>query len=416
MLMKTVLNRCMPLKGYVYQKMEFSKIHDNAIEVQVRARKGSKPFCSGCGRKRVGYDKLPERMFEFIPLWGVAIFFVYARRRVNCKQCGIVAELLPWAEGKHPLTTQYMQFLSFWARKLSWKDVAETFNTTWDKVFTSVKWIVDWGLEHRCLDNIRSIGVDEIAYNKGHKYLTLVYQIDSGAVRLLWVGKERTVETFNKFFDMLGHELTAKIEFVCSDMWKPYLKVIRERCSTALHVLDRFHIVKKLNEAVDNIRAEEARKLQTDGYEPALKKSRWCLLKKPGNLTGFQKGRLKELLQYNLKTVRAYLLKEDFQFFWEYESPAWAGKYLDQWCTAAMRSRLGPMKKVARMMRRHRELILNWFKAKGALSQGVVEGLNNKAKLTMRKSYGFKNPEILEMALLHSLGKLPEPKLTHKLF
>jgi len=194
-------------------------------------------------------------------------------------------------------------------------------------------------------------------------------------VRLLWVGKERTVETFNQFFDMLGHELTAKIEFVCSDMWKPYLKVLRERCSTALHVLDRFYIVKKLNEAVDNIRADEARKLQADGYEPALKKSRCCLLKKPGNLTGFQKGRLKELLQFNLKTVRAYILKEDFQFFWEYESPTWAGKYLDQWCTAAMRSRLDPMKKVARMMRRHRELRLNWFKTKGALSQGIVEGV-----------------------------------------
>ena len=416
MLLKTILNRCLPVKGFVYQEVAFSETQENTIDVLVRHRKGSKPYCSGCGKKCSGYDHLPERRFEFIPFWGLAVFLVYARRRVNCKQCGVVAEMLPWAEGKRTLTNQYMQFLAFWARKLSWKDVAETFDTTWDKVFVSIKWIVDWGLEHRSLEGVKSIGVDEIAYNKGHKYLTLVYQIDSGAIRLLWVGKERTIETFGKFFDMIGEKLTSEIEFVCSDMWRPYLNVIRNRCSQALHVLDRFHIVKKLNEAVDTTRSEEAGKLNRNGYEPVLKKSRWCLLKKTINLTTIQKGRLKELLSYNLKTVRAYLLKEDFNHFWEYQYPACAGKFLDLWCNNAMRSKLDSMKKVAKMLRKHRELLLNWFKAKGELSSGVVEGLNNKAKVTMRKSYGFKNPEILEMALLHGLGKLPEPKLTHKLF
>jgi transposase len=131
-------------------------------------------------------------------------------------------------------------------------------------------------------------------------------------------------------------------------------------------------------------------------------------------LTGKQKGRLRELVQCNLRTVRAYLLKEDFQQLWQYISPTWAGKFLDQWCTDALRSRIQPMKKVAKMVRKHRQLILNWFRAKGQVSNGVVEGLNNKAKLTMRKSYGFKSPDILEIALLHALGKLPQPKLTHE--
>ncbi len=114
--------------------------------------------------------------------------------------------------------------------------------------------------------------------------------------------------------------------------------------------------------------------------------------------------------------MRAYLLKEDFQQLWEYASPSWVGKFLDGWCHDVMRSRIEPMKKIAHMCRRHRELILNWFKAKGAISNGVVEGMNNKAKLTIRKSYGFRSPEILEMALLHALGKLPEPKLTNEFF
>ena len=156
------------------------------------------------------------------------------------------------------------------------------------------------------------------------------------------------------------------------------------------------------------------RSVAAEGRTPVLKHSRWCLLKRPGNLSSWQRGRLRELVRCNLRTVRAYLLKEDFQQLWSYSSVGWAGKFLDRWCTAALRSRIKPMKTVARMVRKHRELILNWFRAKGQISNGVVEGMNNKAKLTMRKSYGFRSPEILEVALLHTLGKLPEPKLAHE--
>ena len=410
----TLLNRCYHFKGFIYASARFMGARKNAIEVTIRSRTGSRPYCSGCGKRRVCHDHLPERSFEFIPIWGFAVFFHYARRRVDCKNCGVVAELLPWAEGKHTLTTAYMQFLAHWARKLSWLDVARSFHTSWHKVFHSVQWLVSWGLERRVLGKISAIGVDEIAYNRGHKYLTLVYQIEAGMVRLLWIGKERTVKTFSGFFDMLGKDLCAGIEFVCSDMWKPYIRVIRERCGGALHILDRFHIVAKMNKALDEVRASEARKLAAQGRQPVLKHSRWCLLKRPGNLTGKQKGRLRELVRCNLRTVRAYLLKEDFQQVWEYRSPTWAGKFLDQWSTDTLRSRIKPMKKMALMVRNHRELILNWFRAKGEISNGVVEGLNNKAKLTMRKSYGFKSPDILEIALLHALGKLPEPKLTHE--
>ena len=123
-----------------------------------------------------------------------------------------------------------MHFLGHWARKLSWKETAEEFRTSWDKVHDAVAWLVAWGLEHRVLGAIRAIGVDEIQYGKGHKYLTLVYQIDLGCTRLLWIGKERTVKTFREFFTMIGPEVAAKIGFVCSDMWKPYLGVIRETC------------------------------------------------------------------------------------------------------------------------------------------------------------------------------------------
>jgi len=145
-----------------------------------------------------------------------------------------------------------------------------------------------------------------------------------------------------------------------------------------------------------------------------LKKSRWLLLKREENLKTEQRFPLRDLLRYNLKTVRAYLLKEAFQQLWDYNSPAWAGKFLDDWCRQVMRSRIEPMKKIARSLRQHRELILNYFRAQKLLSSGVVEGLNNKAKVTMRKSYGFRTFRCLELALYHSLGKLPEPESTHR--
>ena len=142
--------------------------------------------------------------------------------------------------------------------------------------------------------------------------------------------------------------------------------------------------------------------------------SRWCLLKRRENLTEKQTLKLSELLLYNLRSVRSYLLREDFQRFWEYKSPTWAAKFLNQWCTRTMRSKIEPMKKVARTLRHHEKLILNWFRAKGAISSGIVEGLNNKVKLTTRKAYGFRTYDAVETALYHNLGGLPEPEFTHK--
>ena len=415
MLLLTILNQCHRFPGFVYQAAKFTPDR-KAIEVRVRPRHGSAVVCSGCHEPGPGYDHLGERRFEFIPLWGFLVFFLYRMRRVDCRQCGaVMVEEVPWGSGKHHLTKVYMQFLANWARKLSWKEVAESFQTSWEKVFDSVEYVVQWGLEHRVLGPIFAIGVDEIQYAKGQKYLTLVYQIDD-LTRLLWVGKERTEESFRRFFAMIGLELSSKIEFVCSDMWKPYLNVIAEKCAQALNILDRFHIVAKMNKALDEVRAAEARRMAAAGYEPVLKKTRWCLLKRKGNLTGKQRFRLRDLLRFNLKTVRAYLLKEDFQQFWEYESPAWAGKFLTAWCHQTMLSRIEPMKEVARMLRRHRDLILNYFKAKKMFSSGIVEGLNNKAKVTMRKSYGFRTFRVTELALYHTLGKLPEPELTHRFY
>ncbi len=413
--LKTILNFVEPYKSFVYKKVRWADPETKTeIEVLIEPRANGGAICSGCERRAPGYDHLAERRFEFVPLWQIAVYFVYSMRRVDCPRCGVKVEQVPWCDGKNQLTTTYRWFLAGWAKQLSWKGVADTFDTTWQNVFRSVKHAVSWGLAHRKLEGIEAIGVDEVQWQKGHKYLTLVYQIDGGSKRLLWIGKDRTTKTFLRFFRMLGEERSRRLKFVCSDMWKPYLKVIAKKAAEAIHVLDRFHIMQKMNKAIDEVRASEARQMKADGYEPILKHSRWCLLKRRENLTEKQTVKLSELMKYNLKSVRAHLLREDFQQFWEYVSPGWAEKFLNEWCTRTMRSQLEPMKKMARTLRNHRELILNWFRAKGGLSSGVVEGFNNKVKLTTRKSYGFRTYEAVETALYHNLGALPEPTSTHR--
>ena len=416
MQLKTILNRIYKFPSFVYERVDLRTDEDEqlCVDVHVRSRAHSRPLCSGCGQRRPGYDTLPARCFDFVPLWGMCTVFIYEPRRVECPQCGVRVERLPWALGKGHLTEAYAHFLARWARRLSWSEVARVFRTSWDSVFRAVERTVEWGLAHRDLDRIEAIGVDEIQWQRGHSYLTLVYQIDDDSRRLLWIGGERTARTLLRFFRDFGTERSARLRYVCSDMWQPYLKVLAKKASQALHVLDRFHIVAKMNKAIDEVRAAEARELRDKGLEPVLKHSRWCLLKRPENLTQAQDVKLADLLRCNLKAVRSYLLKEDFQFFWGYVSPYWAGQFLDRWCTRTMRSRIEPMKKVAKSLRSHRDLILNWFRAKGTVSAGIVEGFNNKVKVTTRRAYGFRGFRTAEIALYHTLGKLPEPESTHR--
>lgn len=413
---KTILNRVQKFKSFVYSAVRWVEGPggEPVIEAELRPRTNSRARCSICGCEAPRYDRLAERRFEFVPLWGIRVYFRYAPRRVDCPECGIRVEQMPWASGKRQLTEAYAWFLSGWAKRLSWKEVAEVFHASWEQVFRAVERAVEWGRAHQDLSGVKALGVDEIAAWKGHKYLTLVYQIDTHCKRLLWVGEKRTVKTLLRFFRWFGKERSQALKFICSDMWKPYLKVIAKKASQAVHILDRFHIMAHLSKAIDEVRAQETKQLKEKGYEPILSKTRWLLLKRPEHLSEKQETRLADLLQYNLKSIRSYLLKEEFQLLWSYISPYWAGRFLDTWCTKTMRSKIEPMKKVAKMLRRHRPLLLNWFRAKGQLSSAVVEGFNNKAKLTARKAFGFRTYHAMEIALYHALGALPEPEFTHR--
>ena len=238
-------------------------------------------------------------------MWAIAVFLVYRPRRVDCPRCGVHVEHLPWASGKLQLCDALRLFLAQWARLLSWQEVASSFSVSWADVvrLRSNGWCVgDCGTVSS--HGITALGVDEVSVGKG-KFWTVVYQIDEGARRLLWIGKDRTGHSLRTIFHRLGTLRCQEVRFICSDLWKPYLGVIAKALPAALHILDRFHIRETLGEAIDKIRRTEVHALARAGLAPLLKKTRWTLLKHRHNWNANDRRRMRDLMGSGLRTLLA---------------------------------------------------------------------------------------------------------------
>src|SRR5256714_336648 len=319
---KTILNAIQHFSGFVFQEIRLHRHRDgrpSQVELGAGPHGGLPGKCSRCLGPGPGYGRLPERPWLFVPLWGIRTLFVYATRRVECATHGVVVEHVPWSDGKRPVTITMMCFLSRWARRLSWRETARAFQTSWECVYRSVEWFVQWGLAQRKLQGVKSIGVDEIHWGKGKRadsFLTVIYQIDRHCRRLLWVGRRRTARTLRQGLGALGEEVVSGLRFVCSDMWQPYLKVMAAKATEALHVLDRFHITMHLNQAVDQVRRAESGQLRGRRMGERLKNMRWKLLRRGSHVRGKARIKLNGLLASKLAKARAWMLKESFQHFW----------------------------------------------------------------------------------------------------
>jgi transposase len=415
---KSLLRRVQELAGFVIKCVRLNDC--SQIEAELEAHPRRKARCSCCQRPAPGYDRLPQRRWQFVPLWQIPFVLIYAPRRVECSLCGIRVEYLPWSEGKHPYATAYRLFLARWARRLSWKETATIFKTSWDAVRRSVQWVVEWGLEHRSLEGVTALGIDELHWGRGKRsrnFVTLIYQIDADCRRLLWVGQRRTQATLKKGFELLEHShngFLQGLKVICSDMWKPYLAVIAKMAGDALNVLDPFHVAQHLNHAVDLVRRGESGRLRSAGKKLQIKRGRFLLLKRGTRVRGRARTKLQAMLRCLRQTARAWELKESFRQFWRYKSVLWAGAFLEVWTSAALRSRLEPIQKVARMLRSHEDLLLNYFRAKRQFTNAVTEGLNHKVRVSLARSYGHRSYEVLELVLYHRMANLPEPEFTHK--
>jgi transposase len=406
-LIERIVRRTLGIKNHVVKRVMED---EEGLIIELDVRKRRRVPCGTCGRLCRVRDRLKEREWKHVPLWGIPTKLRYRPARVRCKTCGKVrVEEIPWGQGKCRLSRGLIGLVAAWTKLLAWDVVAKLVGVHWNTVAAAVRQSVAYGRAHQELGSVLYIGIDELSRRKGHVYVTNVY--DLREKRLIWSGEGRSTATLKAFFTEHGQALRDRVRGVCCDMWGPYIDVIKEELPHATLVFDKFHIVHHLLQAVDAVRKEEAHTLKKTNPE-LLKRTRYLWLKNPENLTDKQRARLGYLEKLNLRCNRAYLLKEGFREFWKYKTKGWARRFLTKWFWWATHSRLRPMRDFAWMLRRRQDDILNYFTL--PIDNGAVEGMNNKAKVVSHRCYGFRTAATYITALYHCLGKLPEPELVHK--
>jgi len=402
-LIETFIRKQLHLKAHAVTKVEET---DECMLVYID-RLGKRLLRCGVCRQRCleVHDIRREREWRDLSMRKLPLKLRYHPRRVECPRCGVRVEDFPWAEPWARVTTALSNAVAVLARELSWKGTAREYGLNWKSVATIVKRAVQYGLKHRKRPPVHAIGIDEVSRRKGQVYLTVVYDLERRV--LLWVGDDRTEEAVRPFFTReMGKRRCQTLQVVCMDMWAAYAKLVRDHAVHAQILFDRFHIVKHLNEAVDAARRELWRQL-TSKERVSFKGTRWLLLKNPWNLNSSQNERLSTLVRWNSPLVRSWYLKESFQLFWTYRQPWRARQYLLKWMNSAMRSRLEPFKKFVGMLRSHLDGVLAWTKTR--LSNGAVEGMNNKIKSISHRSFGFRTAENFVAAIYHCCARLPLP-------
>jgi transposase len=402
-LIETFIRKQLHLKAHTVTKVEET---DECMLVWID-RLGRRLLRCGVCRQRCleVHDIRKEREWRDLSMRKLALKLRYRPRRVECPRCGVRVEDFPWAEPWARVTAALSNAVAVLARELSWQGTARQYGLNWKSVATIVKRAVQYGLRHRKRPPLHVIGIDEVSRRKGQVYLTVVYDLERRV--LLWVGDDRTEEAVRPFFTKeMGPRRCRTLQVVCMDMWATYAKLVRQHAPNAQILFDRFHIVKHLNEAVDAVRRQLWRRL-TSKERTSFQGTRWLLLKNPWNLKDSQKERLSTLVQWNTPLVRAWYLKEAFQLFWTYKQPWRAQQHLNKWIRSAMRSKLDAFKKFAQMLRNHLDGILPWTKIR--VSNGAVEGMNNKIKSISHRSFGFRTAENFIAAIYHCCARLPLP-------
>lgn len=403
MLIETFIRKQLRLKAHTVTKVEETEecmlVHIDRLDQRLLR-------CGVCRQRcREVHDVRKERTWRDLSMRKLPLNLCYRPRRVDCPRCGVRVEDFPWAEAWARVTTDLSNAVAVLARELSWQGTARQYGLNWKSVATIVQRAVQYGLKHRARPPVHRIGIDEVSRRKGQVYLTVVYDLERRV--LMWVGEDRTEEAVKKFFtEELGRRRCRTLQVVCMDMWAPYAKLVRDHAVNAQILFDRFHIVKHLQEAVDAARLELWRQL-TAKERVTFKGTRWLLLKNPWNLNDGQKDRLSTLVRWNTPLVRAWYLKESFQLFWGYKQPWRAEQHLRKWMNSAMRSKLEPFKRFVRMLRSHLDGVLAW--TKNRVSNGAVEGMNNKIKSISHRSFGFRSAKNFIAAIYHCCARLPLP-------
>ena len=390
----SLLYRVFGVRGYRYQRTEYT---GGAVTFTIWQPRES--YCCGeCGSYDVIGRGQHDRTFRTLPIGGKPTYLILAVPRVECRRCGAVRRVkMQFADPRRSYTRSFERYALELSRYMTIKDVADHLNISWDVI----KDIQERHLKRRFakppLKRLKQIAIDEISTGKGHRYITIVMDLESGAV--VHVGQGRGGDALTTFWKRLRCS-GAKIEAVATDMSPAYIDAVTTHLHGATLVFDRFHVIKLYNDKLSDLRRAMYRELTDMMQKQAIKGVRWLLLKRPENLdpSRNEPGRLREALRLNEPLAAAYYLKEELNEIWEQDDRETAEALLMDWIIYAESTGIRMLQQFAKTLRFHAQGILAWYDY--AISTGPLEGTNNKIKTMKRQAYGFRDLEFLKLKIL----------------
>ena len=330
------------------------------------------------------------------------IYLEFEYRRVYCPCClAVKRETLSWLASSARFTQRFEDRIGLLCREMSVKKVAELNDLSWDQVCRMEKNYMRRLMEqHPPSEQLRAIGIDEISVRKGHTYAIVVADLDQR--RPIWLGGQgRTEQDLELFFNAMGPERCKTIELAVMDMWKPFRKAMLSNAPNAQIVYDKFHIMRHLADALDQVRRSEYKRVNEKDRR-FIKGQRYTLLSHKSNLNMKGRKTLEMLLKANKRLHKAYLLKESFGQLWDYSNSTWARKFFENWKTQLRWQRLPSFEKFAALIEKHWDGIISYCYPDHKVSLGFMEGLNNKIRLIQRRAYGIKDQEYLMLKVVTS--------------
>lgn len=353
--------------------------------------------CAYCRSTNIQKSGRVQRRFRTLPIGSRPVILELSIQRVRCFDCGKVAQVrLGFADARRSYTRTFERYVLELSRRMTVQDVARHLQVSWDIVRDIQECHLIRRYSRPKLKKLKHIAIDEINVGKGHRYLTVVLDLDSGAV--VFVGKGKGADSLDVFWKRLRAS-HAHVVGVATDMSAAYILAVAENLPKAIHVFDRFHVVKLFNDKLSKLRREMQREAETMLQKKVLKGTRWLLLKHPDNLDPDrnEKERLKEALKLNEPLAKAYYLKEDLRQFWEQEGFAQASAFLNDWIERARSSGVRMLHEFAETLVLHRRGLLNWYHCQ--ISTGPLEGTNTKIKLMQRQAYGYRDMEFFTLKI-----------------
>ena len=386
---RRVLNLTSPVKS-VSDETDSSDRPVVVVEVKNPVRRARCGECNRKCRRRHGAGE-KVRSWRHLGLFGVRVMLRGEVHRVVCQRCGVRTTRVPWSRSGSLFTREFEDEVAWFLQHTDQTSTATYFGISWVTAGKIAQRVVAEKLDGSLLENLHFIGVDEISYGRPKKFLTVVVDHERG--RVVWAAEGKSSETLGQFFQLLGAERSSRIEVVTMDMSAAYIKSVAEQVPHAEIVFDRFHVVRLLLDAIDEVRREQQRALEDSDDRKLLKKSRFPLLKNPWNLTRKEKQKLAAIQINNRSLYRAYLLKESFQSIYDASSVEEADEQFDEWYGWARRSQLRPFVSLAETLRNHWPGIRRFIELR--ITNGPVEGYNSKIRMISHRAFGFHSANAL---------------------